>query len=222
MARSIIKTWELDSLQQIEVDKNRNIYFKDYTGNRRRVFILSYRHFQCLNHTMKHLKYFYMNKHSRIGDRIWLRIHKRRIQIYHSQLSIHFTFHQGSWQRYKRRIHRSIHSFLRHVTPSLHHRQHSPPHSTLYQSRSRNITSTNPQQQVLSGTTPNVSGEDEQHAKYTTLPQRNGTNSRCPFSFIGAVNALRTTEDTASELEEGEVCDVSYDCGQSSDFCSIE
>ena len=84
MSHSIMKTWKLDFLQYVEIDHERNVCFKDYTGNVRRVFALSYRHFQSLNHIMKDLKYFYMKKHSRIRNRIWLRLNKQRIQIYHS------------------------------------------------------------------------------------------------------------------------------------------
>ena len=92
MLRSIMKSWKLDSLQHVQIDYDQNVYFNDYTGNMRREFALSYRHFQCLNHIMKDFKYFYIKKHSRIGNRIWLPLKKQRIQIYHSQLSICFTF----------------------------------------------------------------------------------------------------------------------------------
>ena len=222
MTHSIIKTWKLDSFQFIETDHDRNVYYKDYTGNVSREFVLSYSQFQQLNHIMKDLKYFYMKRHSRIGNRIWLRLNKRRVQIYHSKLSIYFTFHQASWEKYKRRIHRSLYSFLHHDSSSLHHCQHPPPLQTLYQNRSRNITPTNSKQQVLSRSTSDVSGEDEQQTESSTISKWDSTNSRRPFSFIGAVNALRTTEPITSDMEEGEVCDVENDCGQYGDLYSIE
>jgi hypothetical protein len=215
-------SWKLDSLQRIETDHDRNVYFKDSTGNVRREFALSYRHFQSLHHIMKDLKYFYMKRHSRIGNRIWLRVNNRRIQLYHSQLHTNFTFHQGSWEKYKRKVHRSIYSFFHHEAPSLHHRQHSPSLQTLHQNRSHNITPTPSKQQVLPGPTSNVSGEDEQFTESSTLPKWDCTDSRRPFSFIGAVNALRATKTTTSDMEEGEVCDVESDCGQYGDLYSIE
>ena len=62
----------------------------------------------------------------------------------------------------------------------------------------------------------------KKHKKSTTISEWNSTNTGRPFSFISAMHALRTTETATSDVEEGEVCDLESDIGQSSDLYSID
>lgn len=217
-----MKNWKLDSRQCVSVDCHRNVYFKHYFGKRRKGITLSWRQFLNLNDIIMDLKTLQNIKYYPLGGNIWLQYYKNCIQLYHCHLSIYFSFHEASWNKYKKEIHHHILSFLRHGSTTLYSRKYTPKYETLFQSPSRNITSTTSKQQVLSGTTTNVGGENEQWAKSSNLSEWDSTNSRRPFSFIGAVHALGTTENATSDMEEGEVYDVAMDSEQSSDLCSIE
>lgn len=217
-----MKTWILDSLQHINVDHHRNVHFKHFTRKGYRGITLSWRQFRNLNDIIMDLETFYKMKYYPLGDHIWFQFCGNRIQIYHSKLSIYFTFRDACWKKYKREIHRRLLSFLQHEWKALHHRQHTPSHENLFEGRSQNITSTTRKQQVLPRTTSNVSDENEQWEESSNLSKWDGANHRQPFSFIGAIHALRTPEKATSDMEEGEVFDNESECGQLSDFCTIE
>lgn len=209
--------WYLKYGQSVSADMERNVYFcYPYT------IVLSYRQFLNLNDVIKDMDTFQFLKYYPLGDHLWLQYLEKGIQLYNHRRNVYFTFHKESWKKYKREIHYRILSFLRHGAPSLHDCQHAPTHETLFRNQSRNLTSTTPQQHVLSRKTSNVGGENEQQAKRSNLSEWNGSNSRRPFSFVGAVHALGTTKQATRDLEEGEVSDLELDCGQSSDFYSIE
>ena len=215
-----MKTWKLESQQHVSVDLHRNVYFRHCSDNPREI-VLSWRQFLNLNDIVRDLETFNNMKYYPLGNHIWLQYYNNRIQLYH-RLKIYLTFHNASWCRYLKKTHRNIQSFLRHGARRLHGRKHAAVHETLFKGESRNITSTPSKQQVLSRETSNVIGENEQWTKYSNLPKRDSTDSGCSYSFIGAVNALRTATDATSDMEEGEVCDIKTDGGELSNFCTIE
>lgn len=217
-----MKTWKLNSQQHIATDQYRNVYFKhDYDGDMKGI-TLSWRQFLNLNDIILDLKTFHRMKFYPLGNRVWLQYYKNRIQIYHCYLTNYFTFHELSWKKYIRETHRQIRSFLRHEWTTLYRRKHASSHETLFQDRSRYITTSTSKQQILSGSPSNADREDEQRKESTNLPKRDCANSRRPFSFIGAVHALGIAKDAARDMEEGEVYDFECDSGQYSDLCSIE
>ena len=210
--------WYLRFGQCVCADAERNVRFKSYKSE----ITLSWRQFLNLNDVIKDLDTFRCLKYYPIGDQLWLQYYKNDIQLHYHRRRTFFTFHEDSWKKYKKDIHHSILSFLRHGVSTLHHRQHAPTHATLFKGQSRGVTSTTSQQQTLSRTTSNAGGENEQLTKPANLSEWDSTNSGRPFSFIGAVHALGTTTHATPDMEEGEVHDVDFDCGQSSDFYSIE
>lgn len=217
-----MKNWSLDSHQRVSVDRRHNVYFKHDTHGKETGITLSRRQFLNLNDIIMDLDTFRNMKYYPLGGNVWLQYYQNRIQLYHCRLHIHFTFHDTSWMKYLGETHRRILSFIRHGATRIHDRQHAASHENLFKGGSRDISSTSSQQQAVSRPTSNAGSETEQYAKHSNLSERNSTNSGRPFSFIGAVHALGTTKEPATDMEEGEVCDVQSDCGQLSDFYSIE
>ena len=218
-----MKTWILDTVQHVNVDNHRNVYFKHYTKMGRRGITLSWRQFLNLNDIMMDLDTFHSMRYYPLGNQIWLQYFRNQIQIYHTRFSIYFTFREACWIKYKRETHKSILSFLQHGRKrSLHHREHTPSDENLFQIQARNITPSDSKQQILSGSPSDVAGENEQRKESSNLSKWDSSNHRRPFSFIGAVHALRAAENTTPVLEEGELCDIESDCGQFSNLCSIE
>ena len=217
-----MKTWRLNSQQHINVDIHRNVYFKYVNQKPQQGIKLTWRHFLNLNDIIMDLETFHTMKFYPLGSNTWLQFYKNQIQFYHCVHSFYFTFDKISWKRYIDDIHRSILSFLRHEAKALQRRKYTSSHESLFQSRTRKTTSTASKQQILSRSTSNVGGENEQWKKSSDLSKWDSANPRRPFSFISAVHALRTTDDATKDMEEGEVCDIETDCGQFSDFCSIE
>lgn len=216
-----MKTWKLDSQQRVSADLHRNVYFKHYSGKTRGI-TLSWRQFLNLNDILLDLEIFKKMKYYPLGNHIWLQYYKNHIQLYHCHLNIYFTFHESSWYEYLKAIHRKILSFLRHGATTLHGRKHAPTHENLFQSRSCNAPSTSSKHKVISGEATNATGENEQCQKSPNLSEWDSANSGRPFSFIGAVNAIGTTTNAMSDMEEGEVLDITSDGGQLSDFFTIE
>ena len=203
--------------QTVSTDTKRKVYFYyPYT------IVLNWRQFLNLNDVIRDMDTFRHLKYYPLGDHLWLQQHVKGIQLYNHRRKIFFTFHEESWKKYKRETHYRILSFHRYGASSLHHRQHATTHEALFKSQSQNLTSTIIPQQVLSRETSNVGGKNEQQQKCSNLSEWNHSNPRRPFSFIGAVHALGTTRQATSDLEDGEVPDIELDCGQSSDFYSIE
>ena len=216
-----MKSWKLDSQQRVSADMNGNVYFKHYIKGKRKGVTLSHRQFLNLNDIIKDLKTFQNMKYYPLGKKVWLQYDADRFQLYHCSLNIYFTFHHDSWHQYINRIHHQISSFLHHVS-SLYDRKHAASHETLFQVRSGKVTSKSSKQQTISRETSDVGGEHEQWSKCANVSKWNDTNPGPPFSFIGAVHALGTTENASTNMEEGEVHDVESDCEQHGDFYSIE
>lgn len=214
-----MESWTLDSQQRICADTHRNVHFK-HVGKIR--LTLSYRQFLNLNDIVLDLSTFYRMKFYPLGDSVWLQFHKHNIQLYQCERNIYFTFHTASWRKYIKSVHPQLRSFLRHGRSPLHDRQHAPSHETIYQNRSGGIASANLKQQVVSREAKDVSGENEQWAEHSNLSEWDSANTGRPFSFIGAVDALRTSDNAPPDMEEGEVCDDTIDCGQFSDLYTIE
>ena len=210
--------WKLDSHQRVSVDCHRNVNFKHYIHGKRKGVTLIWRQFLNLNDIIHDLETY---KYYPLGKNVWLQYYNDCIQLYHCRRNIHFTFHYSSWRKYVKETHFRILSFVRHGA-SLHGRQHAASHETLFQNRSRSITSTSSEKQTVSGKATNVGSKNEQWEKSTNLSKWNSANSGRPFSFISTVNALGATANVTTEMEEGEVCDIESGCGQSGDFCSIE
>ena len=203
--------------QCVSADLQRNVYFH-YPDT----IVLSWRQFLNLNDVIMDMDMFRFLKYYPLGDHLWLQHHEKGIQLYNHRQKKFFTFHEESWKKYKRVIHARILSFLRHAVPSLQGCKHAPTHENLFKGESQIFTSKTSEKQVLSRETSNVGGGNEQQAECSNLSKWNSSNSRRPFSFIGAVHALGTSREATRDLEEGEVPDVELDCGQSSDFYSIE
>ena len=210
--------WYLRYGQCVFTDIEGNVTFRSSHSQ----ITLSERQFLNLNDVIKDWDMFRYLKYYPLGDYLWLQYHVTGIQFYCHRRKIFFTFYEDSWKKYKRELHHCILSFLRHGVPSLHDRQHAPSHETLFKDQSRGVASTTSRQQVLSRSTSNVGASNEQQAKHSNLSERNSPNSGRPFSFIGAVHALGTTTQATPDMEEGEVYDVEFDGGQSSDFYTVE
>ena len=221
-----MKTWKLDSQQYVSADYQRYVYFQHCNKRNKqgkwRGITLSWRQFLNLNDIIKDLNTFKNMKYYPLGKYLWLQFHKTHIQFYHCRLNRYFTFHNLSWSKYVKETHRHILSFLRHEATTLHDCQQDATHETVFESESQDITSTFSGKHALYRTTYNVGGENEQWQKSSNLSEWDCSNLRRPFSFCREVNALRTTTAAASDVEEGEVSDIRLDCGQSSDFVSIE
>ena len=108
-----MKTWILDSQQYIKVDRDGNVHFKNSHGNISNGITLSWRQFFNLNDIMRDLDYFKKLRFISLGNQIWLQHYRNEIQIYHSRLSIYFSFRKSNWEKYKRNIHQSIVLFIR-------------------------------------------------------------------------------------------------------------
>ena len=215
-----MKRWQLNHQQCAVVDSHRNVYFQHYYKNGKRAIALTWRQFLNLNDIIMDLETFKIMKYYPLGKNLWLQYDKDCIQLYHCNRYRYLTFHQRSWLKYINETHRHILSFLRHE--AVHHRQHAASDATLFQSKSRNTSSPNRQQQILSRTTSNARGETEQRTKCANLSKRDSSNSGRCFSFSGSVNALRAATDPTTDMEEGEVCAIELDRNQFSDFQSSE
>jgi hypothetical protein len=211
--------WTLNSQQYISVDQRRNVHF---THSRGKGITLSWRQFLNLNDIIKDLTTFHNMKYYPLGSNVWLQYYNQKIQLYNCVQYNYFSFDKECWRKYIKECHLPILSFLRYDSKAIRRRQHAPTHANLFQSGSHSITPTTSKQQVLSGPTSNAGSENEQCTESPNISKWNSTNSRRPFSFISEVHALRTAKNATADMEEGEVFDFKSDCGQYSDFCSIE
>ena len=211
-----MKTWRLDNQQRVSVDQQCNVHFQHYFVKGKSDISLTWRQFLNLNDVVMDLATFENMKYYPLGKNLWLQYDECSIQLYYCNRRRYFTFHQQSWSRYIKVTHRLILTFLRHE--AVHRRQRAAPDATLFQSESGGTSSPNSQQQILPRATSHAGGENEQRKKRTTLSKRDSTNSGRAFSFRGAVDALRTTTDPASDMEEGEDCVIQLDREQFSDF----
>jgi hypothetical protein len=108
-----MKTWILDSLQYIRVDRDGNVHFKNSHGHTSRGITLTWRQFVNLNDIMRDLEYFETLRFISLGDQVWLQHYRNEIQIYHSHSANCFSFRKYNWEKYRRYIHRSIMTFIR-------------------------------------------------------------------------------------------------------------
>ena len=217
-----MKRWTLDSHQRVCVDSYRNVHFVTQHHHCTFELILTWRQFQNLNDVLMDLAIFKRMKYYPLGKNLWLEYNTNHIQLYHCRHKHYFRFSQYSFIKYKRKIHQQVMSFLRHDVSELHRRQHAAAHATLQPSRSRRTPQSSTQQQTLSRPTSNARCENEQRAKPPNLSKRERADTRCPFSFVGAVDALGAAAETATDMEEGDVCHIQVDCGESCDFDTTE
>lgn len=213
------RRWTLDAQQRVCAD--RHVYFKHDGRYRTITLCLSYRQFLNLNDIIMDLNTLHKLKCYPLGQHLWLEVRQHRIQLYHYKSRKAFIFHTRSWHTYLNDIHPQLRSFFRHASSALHDRQHVPSDETLHERQLGRTPSSPARQPTVSRETSNVTDTNEQQASPANLCQRNSTDTRRPFSFIGAIHALRTV-DSPSPRMETPMSDVELNCGQFSDLCTIE
>ena len=207
-----MKSWWLDNQQRVYVDHHRNVHFQHYYN--KLSIALTWRQFLNLNDIIMDLETFQNMKYYPLGKNLWLQCDRYCIQLYHCKRHRYFSFHDRSWSKYIKETHRSILSFLRHE--ALHRGEHAASDAYRFQSKSRDTSSLDIQQQTLSRTTSHARGKNEQWKKCADLSEWNNSNPGRSFSVGSSVDAMRTTTDIVSDLEEEEV--IQLDCTQSGDF----
>ena len=108
-----MKTWILDSLQYIKVDRDGNVHFKNYHGDASNEITLTWRQFFNLHDIMRDMEYFRKFKCISIGDQVWFQRCNNEIQLCHSAHSPCFSFSLCNWTTYQDSVHRAIMSYIR-------------------------------------------------------------------------------------------------------------
>ena len=202
---------------------NHHVSFKHYVSLRR-YFEIELSHHQFLNlndiitclHVLKELKRY------PLGDGMWLCDYNPFIVIQCDNSDTYFQFYRRSWDKYIRKVHHKIYSFLRHGISTNDGYQHDAADTSQYLAVSRRNSQAIRRQQTLSRSPRNVVDENEQRQKYSAISRGKSSSPRSDERLRSAINVARMSEEAENVQEDGELSDVESNISQYGSACSIE
>ena len=204
----------IGSSQSVEVDSQCNIGFHHLSsGNVDYFFPLTCEQFLNLNDILKVFPSCTDLLWFPLGNRVWLYKKDSDVQLVNNRTNRFFRFHHQSWQKYIKKSHRAIISFLRRRDVRVQRYQPHARNEDRPRNQSRKVSSTlQKRQQIISRSTTNADDEDKR-ASSPNVSKGQGSNSRTDRARRGGDDKKRIYPATEDSGEDEDVPSVSsLDC----------
>ena len=214
----MMRKWYLHTRQSVTVNSRRRVvYFQhNFRKNSWRGVSLNWRQFLNLHDAINDLTLFKGLKRFPLGGKLWLCYYNPIIRLQLQGLNCYFQFYRQSWEEYINNVHYQIRSFLRDGWSKHDDYQHHATNASELSSKPRRHSQTACRYKTLSRPSRNVTYENEQREKCSTLSEGDNSNIRSNFSFRRAVDEVRAVD----EIEDGEFSNDGTDHSEYGDQCS--